>query len=90
MKHFQRKRTWVLISAVLLLSTAGGFLRFRNRDQTVQPQQFVTETHKRNLSADVPQELRRREDVGWVFGRLVGIPGADRPLMPQRNVGPVR
>ncbi|MGD9855031.1 MAG: hypothetical protein AB7U20_08775 [Planctomycetaceae bacterium] len=21
-----------------------------------------------------------REDVGWVFGRLVGIPGAEKPL----------
>lgn len=21
------------------------------------------------------------QDVGWVFGRLVGVPGADKPLM---------
>jgi hypothetical protein len=25
--------------------------------------------------------IEPREPVGWVFGRVMGVPGADRPLM---------
>lgn len=31
--------------------------------------------------AEAPENLTRQEPVGWVFGRMVGFPGADRPLM---------
>ncbi len=28
------------------------------------------------------------EPVGWVFGRMIGFPGADKPLLPQSgNLG---
>ena len=27
--------------------------------------------------------VRQHEPVGWVFGRMIGVPGADRPLTSQ-------
>lgn len=35
-------------------------------------------------------ELRphqQQQSVGWVFGRLIGVPGAERPLMSQSGIG---
>ena len=34
-------------------------------------------------SMEIPNNLTRQEPVGWVFGRMVGFPGADRPLTGQ-------
>ena len=34
-------------------------------------------------SPEIPDNLTRQEPVGWVFGRMVGFPGADRPLTGQ-------
>jgi hypothetical protein len=34
-------------------------------------------------SAEIPDNLTRQEPVGWVFGRIVGVPAADRPLTGQ-------
>jgi len=28
----------------------------------------------------------RQESAGWVFGRVVGVPGAERPLMSQNGL----
>ena len=34
-------------------------------------------------SVEMPDNLTQQEPVGWVFGRMVGFPGADRPLTGQ-------
>lgn len=41
--------------------------------------------HKSDLNPiDRPTPLSmQQESVGWVFGRVMGVPGAERPLMSQ-------
>ena len=42
--------------------------------------------------ADVATDYVAREQppVGWVFGRMIGYPGADRPALSKSNRGVLR
>ncbi len=33
-----------------------------------------------------PQIYQRHEPVGWVFGRIVGFQGADKPFLPRHSM----
>lgn len=64
--------------AAVLLAVAGGICAG-----------WPSEGKTRRLQAANP-ELRPRQQqqsVGWVFGRLIGVPGAERPLMSQSGIG---
>jgi len=50
----------------------------------VKQERVVTPTFPAaGQSAEISDNLTRQEPVGWVFGRMVGFPGADRPLTGQ-------
>ena len=53
----------------------------------------IAEIHERNrrrqtipLPAKMPNFRESRQSVGWVFGRMIGVPGADRPLLPPPRI----
>lgn len=69
------KSKWVLIGgAVALLAIIVG---------TAIPRTAVKETPQSLASDHVSLVSEQTQPVGWVFGRLIGFPGADKPLMPQ-------
>lgn len=75
------QRLTITISVVILVVSLGfGLLhRFAKSNEIGKP-----------LSANrgsVPQ-VKRAESVGWVFGRMIGFKGADRPMMPRRPLAP--
>lgn len=69
------KCKWGLIGgAVTLLAIMVG---------TAIPRTAVKETPQSLASDHVSLVSEQTQPVGWVFGRLIGFPGADRPLLPQ-------
>jgi len=69
------KTKWLLIGGVpavlaILIGTAISGIAVRKT-----PRFLATEY------VSLPSE--QTQAVGWVFGRLIGFPGADKPLMPQ-------
>lgn len=72
-------KKWRLVgSAVVLLAITGGVWAGRSS---------VGKT--RQLPAASPERppYQQPQSVGWVFGRLMGFPGADKPLMSQSGMG---
>jgi hypothetical protein len=69
------KTKWLLIGGVIavigiLIGSATSRKAVRNTPR------FLTTEHD-----SLPSE--QTQAVGWVFGRLIGFPGADKPLLPQ-------
>ncbi len=59
-------------AAIAVLAVAGGIWTMQTSASTAQQTRAVT-----------PELLPHEQapSVGWVFGRLIGVPGADKPLM---------
>ncbi len=67
------KANWVLVGgAVTVLAIMCG---------TAISRTAVKE--KSSASDHVSPVSEHTQPVGWVFGRLIGFPGADKPLLPQ-------
>ena len=67
------KRKWRLVGgAVILLAVTGGIRAWRPAASRAQ-NTLITHSDSR------PHV--RPQSIGWVFGRLVGVPGADKPMM---------
>ena len=49
----------------------------------VTSQTELNETRKSLATDQVALPGEQAQPVGWVFGRMIGFPGADKPLMPQ-------
>ena len=69
------KTKWLMIGGVIavlgiLIGTA------TSRTAVRKTPKFLATDHE-----SFPSE--QTQAVGWVFGRLIGFPGADKPLMPQ-------
>lgn len=75
-------RNRLVCGAIALIAIAGGSIgwsRAPHDNRQAAP----------NSDAPSPDESvapRERQSVGWVFGRLMGFPGAERPLTS--TVGP--
>jgi hypothetical protein len=71
------KTTVILIASGILVVVAGWRLR---QSKQARPD---------DVQASLPSV--RHEPVGWVFGRMIGFPGADKPLLvnDQRLRAPV-
>jgi hypothetical protein len=69
------KTKWLLIGGVIAVL---GILIGTATSRTVvrKTPRFLATEHD-----SLPSE--QTQAVGWVFGRLIGFPGADKPLMPQ-------
>ncbi len=73
------KGNWRLVGgAVALLTVPCGTWVLRPSTSVTQETRVA---NPRSLPHEQPQS------IGWVFGRLVGIPGADKPLMTGSGLG---
>lgn len=73
------KQQWIVIgSVVAMLCVIVAMKIFARAETTTNPKKEGT-----GRLAEAPEHLTRQEPVGWVFGRMVGFPGADRPLTGQ-------
>jgi hypothetical protein len=72
-------RTLIVVSCVAILFMAGAVAWRR----TATPASRATSASRaESLPADW-EVTKQQQAVGWVFGRMVGFPGADRPLTGQ-------
>ena len=74
------KWKWILYGGAvpLLLVVALTSIKSAKNESVVTPKFPAA-----RQSVEIPDNLTRQEPVGWVFGRMVGFPGADRPLTGQ-------
>ena len=73
------KTKWLLIGgAVAFLGILIGTATSRTAMRTARKS---LATDRDSLSSEQTQP------VGWVFGRLIGFPGADKPLIPRGSGG---
>jgi hypothetical protein len=69
------KTKWLLI---------GGAVAFLGILIGTATSRTAVRTTRKSLATDrVSLPSEQTQPVGWVFGRLIGFPGADKPLMPQ-------
>ena len=67
------KRNWRLVGGVVtLLAVTGGTWTWRSD---------ASKTQNTRVTNPVLLPHQHPQSVGWVFGRLIGVPGADKPLM---------
>ncbi|QDS93907.1 hypothetical protein FF011L_26840 [Roseimaritima multifibrata] len=82
MKQFLIQRYgWRSVGVACLVVFAGGLgvrSLLSNQEPTVMTKPVSTD-------ADVDQIYTNHEPVGWVFGRVVGFQGADKPMLPHRS-----
>lgn len=72
-------KKWRLTGGVIvLLAVAGGISVVRSPEGKTRQLQVV--------SPDQPP-YQQPQSVGWVFGRLMGFPEADHPLMSHSGMG---
>ena len=63
---------------VVLLAVAGGISAVRTSEGKTRRLPVV--------NPELPPH-QQPQSVGWVFGRLMGFPGAEKPLMSQSGMG---
>jgi hypothetical protein len=51
-----------------------------------QPTEAAATTKQGGTESDVNLIYENHEPVGWVFGRVVGFEGADKPLLPRQTL----
>jgi hypothetical protein len=74
------KWKWILYGGAVPLLLLVAFIGFKS----VKKKRVVVPTFPAaRQSVETPDNLTRQEPVGWVFGRMIGFPGADRPLTGQ-------
>lgn len=72
-------KKWCLTGGVvMLLAVAGGISAARS---------FEGKTRQLHVVSPDQPPYQQPQSVGWVFGRLMGFPGADKPLMSQSGMG---
>lgn len=62
---------WCLGMVTLLACASAPWIMSTSASKTPRTREIVPDR----------QPHEQPQDVGWVFGRLVGVPGADKPLM---------
>lgn len=73
------KNFWRLVgSATVLLAIAGGIW---------SGQRPVAKTESLGTASSKLPLYQQPHSVGWVFGRLIGVAGAEKPLMSQTGIG---
>lgn len=72
-------KKWRLTCGVIvLLAVAGGISAVRSSEGKTLRLHVV--------NPELPPH-QQPQSVGWVFGRLMGFPGAEKPLMSQSGMG---
>jgi len=75
------RRIWLFGSiAVLAVLACGVGLQSSAPNRPAE-----TSTGLEHKELDIDMMHQRTEPVGWVFGRMVGFEGADKPLLPRRS-----
>lgn len=54
----------------------------------LQPATITTTTQSAIEIDDASLIYQNQEPVGWVFGRVIGFQGADKPLLPRQRLFP--
>lgn len=80
----RKQRAWP-VGAIVLLAVLACWVAKRPPERK---QPGVAPSNVRRSGLDVDLVYQQREPVGWVFGRMIGFPGADKPLLP-RQVPPL-
>ena len=79
-----KRRTWYLLIVMIVLGAFAA--KFAPEGRSLHDRSGV------EVRGDIPSRPEHQEPIGWVFGRLIGFPGADRPMtspMFQSNVRPM-
>lgn len=79
-----KHRAWP-VGVVVLLAVLACWITRKSPDQR---QPAVAPMNRRPSEAEVDFVYEQQESVGWVFGRMMGFQGADKPLLP-RHVPPL-
>lgn len=70
-------RNWYVMSFAVLLAIASGGRALLSSVETTRRSQPADP----ELAPNLPPPL-----TGWVFGRLIGVPGAEKPLTSQSGI----
>lgn len=86
MKRFMNRRYgWLIGVAVCAAVLACGFAV----RSLLSPQRAAVTVEPFSTEADMNLIYSHQEPVGWVFGRVVGFDGADKPMLPRRSFPPM-
>ncbi len=86
MKRFKRHRYGWLIGVAACASVYAFGFAVRS---LLLPQETAVTAEPFSTDADVDLIYSQHEPVGWVFGRVIGFQGADKPMLPQRSYPPM-
>lgn len=86
MKRLKNRRCgWLIGVSVCAAAFACGFVV----RSLLLPQEPAVTAEPFSTDADVDLIYKHHEPVGWVFGRVVGFQGADKPMLPRRSFPPM-
>jgi hypothetical protein len=79
-----RRRTVWSVSTAACLTIPVCVILVQMRTYSVATAPVATDPD--HSESDLSLIYEKREPVGWVFGRVVGFEGADKPLLPRRTL----
>jgi len=75
-----KQRTWP-VGVIALLAVLACWVALKPLGRT---QPAVTPMKMRQSEPEADFVYEQQESVGWVFGRMIGFQGADKPLLPRQ------